>query len=107
MIGAGAEPLVLGSCDLDEAIHATPAIGQDAAGHGALFVRTDAALYCFGEPAAMGPADDASTPTIALVQSLYDAFAAGDVPRFLSHLDSAVRWNEACKRSTCSASPSG
>ena len=39
----GPEPKVLSTCDLGEPIHATPAIGD-----GALFVRTDAALYCFG-----------------------------------------------------------
>lgn len=43
VLAAGAEPKVLSSCDLGETIHATPAIGA-----GALFVRTDAALYCFG-----------------------------------------------------------
>jgi len=42
VLAAGAEPRVLGQCDLDEAIHATPAIGG-----GALFVRTEQALYCF------------------------------------------------------------
>jgi len=102
VLSSGSEPKVLGTCDLDEAIHATPAIGQDAAGLGTLFVRTEAALYCFGEPVAEGPARDPTptssssmTPSITLVQGLYDAFAAGDVPRFLSHLDPAVRWNEA------------
>lgn len=39
----GPEPKALHQCDLGEPIHATPAIGA-----GALFVRTDAALYCFG-----------------------------------------------------------
>jgi outer membrane protein assembly factor BamB len=43
VLAAGPEPKVLSSCDLGETIHATPAIGA-----GALFVRTDAALYCFG-----------------------------------------------------------
>jgi outer membrane protein assembly factor BamB len=43
VLAAGPEPKVLHSCDLGEPIHATPAIGSDA-----LFVRTDAALYCFG-----------------------------------------------------------
>jgi len=43
VLSAGPEPKVLSSCDLAETIHATPAIGD-----GALFVRTDAALYCFG-----------------------------------------------------------
>ena len=43
VLAAGREPKVLSTCDLGETIHATPAIGQ-----GALFVRTDAALYCFG-----------------------------------------------------------
>jgi len=96
-LSAGPEPKVLGACDLDEAIHATPAIGHDAAGLGTLFVRTEAALYCFGDPAARAPlsAPSTMTPSITLVQGLYDAFAAGDVPRFLSHLDPAVRWNEA------------
>lgn len=42
VLAAGPEPRVLSSCDLGEPIHATPAIGG-----GALFVRTDAALYCF------------------------------------------------------------
>jgi outer membrane protein assembly factor BamB len=42
VLAAGAEPRILSSCDLGEPIHATPAIGG-----GALFVRTDAALYCF------------------------------------------------------------
>jgi outer membrane protein assembly factor BamB len=43
VLAAGPEPKVLSSCELGETIHATPAIGG-----GALFVRTDAALYCFG-----------------------------------------------------------
>ena len=43
VLEAGPEPKVLSTCDLGEPIHATPAIGD-----GALFVRTDAALYCFG-----------------------------------------------------------
>lgn len=43
VLAAGAEPKVLSSCDLGERIHATPSIGG-----GALFVRTEAALYCFG-----------------------------------------------------------
>ncbi|MBL8863117.1 MAG: nuclear transport factor 2 family protein [Planctomycetes bacterium] len=34
-------------------------------------------------------------PGIELVQSLYTAFAAGDVPAFLSRLDPRVVWNEA------------
>jgi len=42
VLATGPEPKVLASCDLRETIHATPAIGG-----GALFVRTDAALYCF------------------------------------------------------------
>jgi len=44
VLAAGPEPKVLSSCDLGEPIHATPAIGG-----GALFVRTDAALYCFAK----------------------------------------------------------
>ena len=36
------DPKVLGQCELGETIHATPAIGG-----GALFVRTEKALYCF------------------------------------------------------------
>jgi outer membrane protein assembly factor BamB len=43
VLEAGPEPKLLSNCDLGEPIHATPAIGD-----GALFVRTDAALYCFG-----------------------------------------------------------
>jgi outer membrane protein assembly factor BamB len=43
VLAAGPEPKVLSSSDLGEPVHATPAIGGDA-----LFVRTDAALYCFG-----------------------------------------------------------
>lgn len=43
VLSAGPEPKVLASCELGEPIHATPAIGSDA-----LFVRTEAALYCFG-----------------------------------------------------------
>jgi len=43
VLEAGAEAKVLSRCDLSEPIHATPAVGP-----GALFVRTDAALYCFG-----------------------------------------------------------
>jgi len=43
LLAAGPEPKVLASCELGEPIHATPAIGSDA-----LFVRTEAALYCFG-----------------------------------------------------------
>jgi len=42
VLAAGPEAKVLHQCDLGEPIHATPAIGG-----GALFVRTDAALYCF------------------------------------------------------------
>lgn len=42
ILSAGPEPAVLSRCDLGEAIHATPALGG-----GALFVRTEAALYCF------------------------------------------------------------
>jgi len=42
VLSAGPEPKVLSQCDLGETIHATPAIGG-----GALFVRTDAAVYCF------------------------------------------------------------
>jgi len=42
VLSAGPEPKVLSSCELGEPIHATPAIGP-----GALYVRTDAALYCF------------------------------------------------------------
>jgi outer membrane protein assembly factor BamB len=42
VLAAGPEPKVLHQCDLGEPIHGTPAIGG-----GALFVRTDAALYCF------------------------------------------------------------
>jgi outer membrane protein assembly factor BamB len=42
VLAAGAEPKVLGRCDLGETIHATPALGG-----GALFVRTEKALYCF------------------------------------------------------------
>jgi len=42
VLAAGPEPKVLHHCDLGEPIHATPAIGG-----GALYVRTDAALYCF------------------------------------------------------------
>jgi hypothetical protein len=42
VLAAGPEPKVVHRCDLGETIHATPAIGG-----GALFVRTDAALYCF------------------------------------------------------------
>ena len=101
VLSSSAEPRLLGSCDLDEAIHATPAIGLDPSGSGTLFVRTAAALYCFGEPvqgSAGAPhsiSPTAMTSSITLVQGLYDAFAAGDVPRFLSHLDPAVRWNEA------------
>lgn len=34
-------------------------------------------------------------PNQALVQSLYDAFAKGDVPAFLARLDPKVVWNEA------------
>jgi ketosteroid isomerase-like protein len=30
-----------------------------------------------------------------LVRDIYAAFAAGDVPRFLGHLDAAIVWNEA------------
>jgi ketosteroid isomerase-like protein len=33
--------------------------------------------------------------SIELVESLYAAFAAGDVPAFLAHLDPEVVWNEA------------
>lgn len=42
VLSAGPEPKVLAHCDLAETIHATPAVGA-----GALFVRTDQALYCF------------------------------------------------------------
>jgi len=42
VLTTGPEPKVLASSDLGEAIHATPAIGA-----GALYVRTEAALYCF------------------------------------------------------------
>lgn len=35
------------------------------------------------------------TSSLEFVRGLYDAFAAGDVPRFLSHLDPAIVWNEA------------
>jgi outer membrane protein assembly factor BamB len=42
VLSAGPEPAVLSACDLGEPIHATPAIGG-----GALFVRTEKALYCF------------------------------------------------------------
>ncbi|NOT30459.1 MAG: PQQ-binding-like beta-propeller repeat protein, partial [Planctomycetes bacterium] len=42
VLAAGTEPKVLSQCDLGEPIHGTPALGG-----GALFVRTDAALYCF------------------------------------------------------------
>jgi len=42
VLSAGPEPKVLSHCDLGETIHATPAIGG-----GALFVRTEQALYCF------------------------------------------------------------
>jgi len=42
VLSAGSEPKVLASCELGETIHATPAIGG-----GALFVRTEKALYCF------------------------------------------------------------
>lgn len=34
-------------------------------------------------------------PSIELVQSLYTAFAAGDVPAFVARLDPKVVWNEA------------
>ncbi len=34
-------------------------------------------------------------PSIELVQGLYAAFAAGDVPAFLARLDPRVVWNEA------------
>jgi outer membrane protein assembly factor BamB len=43
VLAAGPEPKILSRCDLGEPIHGTPALGGDA-----LFVRTDAALYCFG-----------------------------------------------------------
>lgn len=43
VLAAGHEPRVLDQADLGEPIHATPAIGD-----GALFVRTEQALYCFG-----------------------------------------------------------
>lgn len=43
VLAAGPEPKILSHCDLGEPIHGTPALGSDA-----LFVRTDAALYCFG-----------------------------------------------------------
>lgn len=46
VLAAGAEPRVLSTCELGETIHATPALGD-----GALFVRTEAALYCFARPA--------------------------------------------------------
>lgn len=46
VLSAGAEPELLHHCDLGEPIHATPALGK-----GALFVRTDAALYCFASAA--------------------------------------------------------
>ncbi len=42
VIAAGREPKVLARCELGEAIHATPAIGN-----GAIFVRTEKSLYCF------------------------------------------------------------
>jgi outer membrane protein assembly factor BamB len=42
VLSAGAKPEILARCDLGEEIDATPALGG-----GALFVRTDAALYCF------------------------------------------------------------
>ena len=32
---------------------------------------------------------------LELVRGLYEAFAAGDVPKFLSHLDPKIVWNEA------------
>lgn len=35
------------------------------------------------------------TDSTTLVRSLYDAFAAGDVPGFLSHLANDIVWNEA------------
>lgn len=35
------------------------------------------------------------TSDLDLVKRLYAAFAAGDVPTFLSHLHPQVRWNEA------------
>ncbi|MBK7876997.1 MAG: nuclear transport factor 2 family protein [Planctomycetes bacterium] len=35
------------------------------------------------------------TTNLILVQSLYDAFAKGDVPAFLAQLDPEIRWNEA------------
>lgn len=42
VLRAGAEPKIIARCELGEPIRATPAIGADA-----LFVRTEAALYCF------------------------------------------------------------
>ena len=42
VLEAGGNPVILAQCDLGEPIHATPAIGG-----GALFVRTEQALYCF------------------------------------------------------------
>lgn len=32
---------------------------------------------------------------LQLVRAIYDAFAAGDVPTFLGHLDPGIVWNEA------------
>ena len=45
VLAAGPEPKVLSTSELGEVIHATPAIGP-----GALYVRSEAALYCFGKP---------------------------------------------------------
>lgn len=46
VLEAGAEGRVLAVNDLEEEIHATPAIGSD----GTLFVRTERALHCFAKP---------------------------------------------------------
>lgn len=34
-------------------------------------------------------------PNLALIRDLYAAFAAGDLPRLLSHFDTRIVWNEA------------
>ncbi|PHK97297.1 ketosteroid isomerase [Neolewinella marina] len=44
---------------------------------------------------ALAALDKLETGNVALVQSVYDAFAAGDIPTVLSALDAQVVWQEA------------
>src|SRR5262245_25300445 len=39
--------------------------------------------------------EDAMPKGLDVVRSIYGAFAAGDVPAFLGHMDPEIRWNEA------------